>query len=417
MIDLLLRLFVKDYRNVKDDKVREKYGLLGSFFGLISNLLLFLAKIVIGAMMGLFSIIADSVNNLSDFGNNALSIFGIKVANKKPDMEHPFGHQRMEYIISLVISCVIIALGCIMIYQGGMDLVAFIRSMMESGKPVLSDIGYQEYVVTLIILSLAIFVKVLQSLLYYGLGKRIDSIQLKALGRDALNDVISTSTVIIGVIITYFTHYSVDFAFTIFVAILVIWSGIGILKQSAEILIGEKPSRETIHALVDLVLHHEGVLGIHDLTMHSYGQVLFAVIHVEVDAKKDVMVSHALCDTIERDAYEKLRINLTVHMDPILIDDPDTRKYKAAVLEAIQTFPEKLTMHDFRILSAPDYVNIIFDLVVPPDLDDDKGHEKIETYLGKQVHGFDGKALYFVIHYDDSISDFLFDSKEEKADV
>ena len=417
MTEILLKLFVKDYRNVQDAKVREKYGLLGSFFGLITNLILFVGKIVIGAMMGLFSIIADSVNNLSDFGNNALSIFGIKVAGKKPDLEHPFGHQRMEYIISLVISCVIIALGGVMLYQGIMDLVAFVESMQADGTPVLSEIGYHEYVITLSILSAAIFVKVLQSLLYYSLGKRIDSIQLKALGRDALNDVISTITVIIGVIITYFTDFNVDFAFTIFVSIMVIVSGIGILRQSADILIGEKPSKEKIQNLVHLILSHTEVLGIHDLTMHTYGQVIFAVIHVEVDAKEDVMKSHALCDGIEREVQKKLGINLTIHMDPILVDDPDTAKYRKAVETALKAFPKTLSMHDFRILSAPNYVNLIFDLVVPPEIDDEKGHEKIESYLKEKVTGFDGKTPYFVINFDDSISDFLYDTGEEKTDI
>ncbi|HIU69983.1 MAG TPA: cation transporter [Candidatus Enterosoma merdigallinarum] len=417
MTEILLKLFVKDYRNVQDAKVREKYGLLGSFFGLITNLILFVGKIVIGAMMGLFSIIADSVNNLSDFGNNALSIFGIKVAGKKPDLEHPFGHQRMEYIISLVISCVIIALGGVMLYQGIMDLVAFVGSMQADGTPVLSEIGYHEYVITLSILSAAIFVKVLQSLLYYSLGKRIDSIQLKALGRDALNDVISTTTVIIGVIITYFTDFNVDFAFTIFVSIMVIVSGIGILRQSADILIGEKPSKEKIQDLVHLILSHTEVLGIHDLTMHTYGQVIFAVIHVEVDAKEDVMKSHALCDGIEREVQKKLGINLTIHMDPILVDDPDTAKYRKAVETALKAFPKTLSMHDFRILSAPNYVNLIFDLVVPPEIDDEKGHEKIESYLKEKVTGFDGKTPYFVINFDDSISDFLYDTGEEKTDI
>ncbi len=417
MTEILLKLFVKDYRNVQDAKVREKYGLLGSFFGLITNLILFVGKIVIGAMMGLFSIIADSVNNLSDFGNNALSIFGIKVAGKKPDLEHPFGHQRMEYIISLVISCVIIALGGVMLYQGITDLVAFVGSMQADGTPVLSEIGYHEYVITLSILSAAIFVKVLQSLLYYSLGKRIDSIQLKALGRDALNDVISTTTVIIGVIITYFTDFNVDFAFTIFVSIMVIVSGIGILRQSADILIGEKPSKEKIQDLVHLILSHTEVLGIHDLTMHTYGQVIFAVIHVEVDAKEDVMKSHALCDGIEREVQKKLGINLTIHMDPILVDDPDTAKYRKAVETALKAFPKTLSMHDFRILSAPNYVNLIFDLVVPPEIDDEKGHEKIESYLKEKVTGFDGKTPYFVINFDDSISDFLYDTGEEKTDI
>lgn len=413
MVHLLLRLFVKNHENVKDPKVREKYGLLGSFFGLITNFLLFLGKIVIGILMGLYSIIADSVNNLSDFGNNALSIFGIKISGKKPDKEHPFGHQRMEYVISLVISCVIIALGVVMLYQGITDLIDFARSMIDTGKPLTSEIGYVEYVVTLSLLSAAIFVKVLQSLLYRSLGKRISSLQLLALAKDALNDVISTTTVIIGVVITYFTTYNVDWAFTIFVAILVIISGIGILKQAANILLGEKPDKECIQKLVDLIVSHDGVLGIHDLTMHSYGQSIFAVIHVEVDAKVDVMLSHALCDEIERDVQKKLKIYLTIHMDPILVDDPDTELYRKEVQKALSEYPLPLSMHDFRILSAPDFVNLIFDLVIPPELDNDKGKKEITAFLQEHVDG-KGKRIYLVIDFDDSISDFLLESEEAK---
>lgn len=411
MVNLLLRLFVKNHENVKDPVVREKYGLLGSFFGLITNFLLFLGKIVVGVLMGLYSIIADSVNNLSDFGNNALSIFGIKISGKKPDKEHPFGHQRMEYVISLVISCVILALGVVMLYQGITDLIAFSRSMIETGKPLTSEIGYVEYVVTLSLLSAAIFVKVLQSLLYRSLGKKIDSLQLIALAKDALNDVISTSTVIIGVLITYFTTYNVDWAFTIFVAILVIISGVGILKQATNILLGEKPSKECIHNLVTEILSHRGVLGIHDLTMHSYGQSIFAVIHVEVDARVDVMLSHALCDEIERDVQKKLGIYLTVHMDPILIDDPDTQLYHEEVKKALAAYDKPLAMHDFRILSAPEFVNLIFDLVIPPELDNDKGKGDITRFLQEHIDG-KGKRIYLVIDFDDSLSDFLFESDE-----
>lgn len=416
MVNLLLRLFVRDYADVKNPKVREKYGLLGSFFGLVTNLILFLGKIVVGILMGLYSIIADSVNNLSDFGNNALSIFGIKVSGKKPDKEHPFGHQRMEYVISLVISCVIIALGVVMLYQGVMDLIAFATSMAETGAPLQSSIGYVEYVVTLSLLSVAIFVKVLQSLLYRSLGKRIGSLQLLALAKDALNDVLSTTTVIIGVVITYFTTYNVDWAFTIFVAILVIISGVGILRQAANILLGEKPDKECIQSLVSLIVRHRGVLGIHDLTMHSYGQSIFAVIHVEVDAKVDVLLSHALCDEIEREAQKELGIYLTIHMDPILVDDPDTVFYRREVAQALQRFPKEITMHDFRILSAPDFVNLIFDLVIPPELDDAKGQEEIASFLRQRVQGDGKKKVYLVINFDDSLSDFLVDSDEEKAE-
>lgn len=413
MTDLLLRLFVKNYKDTQNAKVREKYGLLGSFFGLITNFLLFIAKIVIGLLMNLFSIIADSVNNLSDFGNNALSIFGFKISAKKADSDHPFGHQRMEYIISLVISCVIIALGCVMLYQGGVDLIAFIQSMQQTGKPVIQELSNTEFLATIIILGLAVLAKISQAFLYHSLGKRISSLQLKALSRDSLNDVIGTTLVIVGVLITKFTSYSVDCFFTIVVAVLVIISGIGILKQAADILIGKKADKELINKLIALIKAHKDALGMHDLTMHYYGQNIFAVIHVEVDAKKDILVSHSLCDEIEKEAFEKLNIHLTIHMDPILLDDPDTNKYRLLVSEAIASLPFKVTFHDFRIVSAREHVNLVFDVVVPSEYDDDKGKKEVEETILKYTDNKYGKKVYLAINFDDSSTDFLYGTGAE----
>lgn len=417
MTELLLKLFVKDYKNVESTEVRKQYGLLGSFFGLITNFIVFAAKIVIGAMLGLYSIIADSVNNLSDFGNNFLTIFGYKIYAKKADDEHPFGHQRMEYVISLVISCVVIALGVVMVYQGILDTIQFIKSMQQTGHPIIDDtFTYTSYIVTLCILSAAIFIKVMQGLVYRNLGKRINSLPMVAMFQDSRNDVIATSLVVVGVVVTWFTGYSVDCFFTIAIGILVIISGIGIMKDAINVLLGEKPDEELVKKLVALVSSHKDVYGMHDLTMHCYGSVIFAVLHLEVDAKTDVMVSHELCDTVEREAKAKLNINLTVHMDPILVNDPDTDKYKKAVEEALATYKEHISMHDFRILSAPSYVNIIFDLVLPTNLDNGLGRKQVRDEILKHTNNRYGKPTYLVIHYDDYITDFLQGTTAEKKD-
>jgi cation diffusion facilitator family transporter len=421
MTNLLLRLFVKDYRNTSDPQVRKRYGLLGSFFGLITNFLLFLVKIVIGVLFHLYSIIADSVNNLSDFGNNFLSIFGFKISAKEADADHPFGHQRMEYVISLVISCVIIALGVVMLYQGILDLVAFIQSIQSTGHPVVDDsfVGdsrYAAYVVTLTLLAVAVFTKVLQSLLYRSLGKRIHSMQLIALSKDSLNDVISTTLVIVGVIISWYTGYKVDCFFTISVAVLVILSGIGIMKEAVNILLGQKPDKELVNQLINLVMSQKGVLGMHDLTMHYYGNIIFAVVHVEVDSSQDIMKSHEICDVIEREAEGKLGIHLTVHMDPVLVNDPDTDKYRAAVEEALKAFRVPISMHDFRILTAPSYVNVIFDLVLPKELDNDDGHQEIRLFIQKYTDNRYGKPTYLVINFDNELTDFLSGTRAEKTD-
>lgn len=407
MAKILLKIFVKDYQQKENVIVREKCGLLASFVGLITNFILFASKIVLGVLLKLYSVVSDSINNLSDFGNNLLSIFGVKASAKPADKEHPYGHQRMEYIISLVIGCVIIALGAIMIYQGVSDLIGFIKSMISTGKPVEKDLSYLMYVVSLSILAVAITLKLLQAYVYFSFGKWIDSMQLKALGKDAVNDCISTSLVIVGLLITWFTGYDVDCFFTLVVAVLVILSGVGIMKEAINTLIGEMPSKKIVDEIVNLISEHKDALGMHDLSLHTYGKVIFGVIHIEVDASEDVMKSHELCDSIENEALERLQVNLTVHMDPILVNDPDTEKYKKLVEDALRSFDVTIHMHDFRILSASAFVNLIFDLVVPPDLDSETGHKLIEEKIMSLVDMKYDKKVHLVIHFDSQMTDFL----------
>ncbi len=410
---LLLKLFVKDYKNTKDLSVQKKYGLVASIFGLVTNFLLFISKIVIGIILGLYSLISDSVNNLSDFGNNALSVFGVKMTFKPADKEHPYGHQRTEYIISLIIGCVIIALGAIMAYQAVIDLISFIKSIIDTGAPSVREFSYPMYVTSLCLLSLAILVKVTQSSIYFSYGKAINSQQLKALGKDALNDCISTSLVIVGILISYFTKYDVDCFFTLFVAALVVISGIGIIKEAANSLLGEKPSEELIRSLVSLLLKHKGVLGVHDLSIHTYGQLVYGVIHVEVDAKNDVMASHELCDMLEKEAHSLLNINLTVHMDPVMKDDPDTEKYKVLIEEFIAKKDKNIHFHDFRIISGKENVNLVFDMILPDGKDKEEDRKQIKEELNKFIGDRYGKKVHIVINFDDAITDFLSGTEAE----
>ena len=411
---LLLKLFVKDYKNAKDPLVQKKYGFVASFFGLITNFLLFISKIIIGIILGLYSLISDSVNNLSDFGNNVLSIFGVKMTFKPADKEHPYGHQRTQYIISLIIGCVVIALGAIMAYQGVRDLIVFIESIVNNGTPTIRELSYPMFVISLCLLSLAILIKVTQSLIYFSYGKAINSQQLKALGKDALNDCISTSLVIVGILVSHFTKYDVDCFFTLLVAILVIFSGIGIIKEAANSLVGEKPSEDIVHSLVNLLLNHDGVLGVHDLELHTYGQVVFGVIHVEVDAKKDVMMSHELCDLLEKEAFSSLNIHLTIHMDPILIDDPDTEKYKSLIEEFVLKTNKDIHFHDFRIVSGEANVNLVFDMILPDEMDNEKERNKIKEDLYNFINNRYGKTVHIIVNFDDAITDFLSGTKAEK---
>ena len=415
MTELLLKIFVKNYQDVKDPKVRKAYGLLGSYFGLITNLLLFFAKIVIGLLLGLYSIVADSVNNLSDFGNNLLSIIGVKVSAKPADKEHPYGHQRIEYIMSLIIACVIIALAVVMFYQGVLDTITFFQAIASTGKPPVETLDYTMYVTSLSILATAIFFKMMQSSLYFGLGKRSNNMELVALGKDARNDVIATSTVIIGILITWFTGFDVDCFFTLFVSVLVTLSGISIMKGAITVLIGQEPDKKLVDNIINLVHTHKDALGMHDLSLHYYGNVVYGVIHIEVDSRQDIFVSHELCDTIEREAYEQLGIHLTVHMDPVKVNDPETEEYKQLINKGLADYPVKnITMHDFRIVNGPDQVNIVFDLVIPEEINNNDDREKLREFLTKYTDEKYGKRTSLVIHFDSNITDFLYGTSAEK---
>lgn len=420
MLDLLLKLFVKDYQHTEKREVRERYGLFGSFFGLVTNLILFVAKIITGIVLSMPSILADAVNNMSDFGNNFLSIFGFRLSSKGADSEHPFGHQRIEYIISIVIACVIIGLGMVMLFEGFTSFVGFVQSIRNSGAPEKDSIFLKEggknlrlFVITIIILSLSVLMKFLQSLMYHVLGKKIDSLQLEALSKDSRNDVLSTILVLVGVIITWFTGYNVDCFFTLLVSILVILSGIGIIKEASCILIGSKPDEELIKNIADFVSSQKGIYGIHDLVMHTYGQAIYASMHVEVDGSKTVYEAHEQIDIIEREILGKFNVNITLHMDPTFVDNPDVMKYKEAVLKGIREVSPDISMHDFRIIPAKTFDNLVFDLVVPKNLNDDKGHKLIREKIQSYTKGLFGKATYLLIGFDDSASDFLSGIKEQ----
>lgn len=363
MIEILLKIFVPNYKNVKNNKVRTSYGILGSSIGFISNLILVIMKLIIGFITLNVSIIADAINNLSDFFSCILNIVGCRLAGKPADKEHPYGHERIEYIISLIISVVIMALAINIIYQGVMNII-------NPGEKLTSF-----PLVSFIILAVAAFVKLFQSLCYYALGKRISSISLMALGADARNDIISTIGVIIGLVISYYTGFTqVDGIIAILVGLFILYSGFSLLKETSDILIGEKPSDELVNKLVKLVKAHKGVLGIHDLEIHSYGpDKIFASIHVEVDGDVNVFASHEMIDGIEKEVNAKLGVNLVVHMDPINVHDPELAKVKASLTSIVKDISNKLSFHDLRLVNGKNCTNVIFDLVIPNDL---KNNEK-----------------------------------------
>ncbi len=397
MINLLVKCFVKDYQNTKSSTVRQRYGLLGSFFGVISNFILFVIKIVVGFIFFSMSIISDALNNLTDFANCFISIFGFKMAKKPADEDHPYGHARMEYITSLIISFVVIGLGILTLSESIKDVINHIGNFSEG------VLGLKELIITCSLLAFAVLVKVMQSLLYYNFYHRINSMTFKAVGADARNDTIATMLSIIGLIIGYFTKVNIDGYIGILISLFVIYSGIMLTKDNIKILLGEKIEKATIVAMVDKIKSFDGVYGVHDLEVHCYGvDNIYSSVHVEVNAKEDIMKTHDMIDNIERVIRQEFNIHLVIHMDPILEDDEDTHKLKELVNKCLLEIDSDLSIHDFRIVKGPTHTNAVFDLLLNSKWQNKKS--ELSTQLRNKVNE-EINNVFLVINFDDVYSD------------
>lgn len=353
MKKLLLKLFIKNYQDTENPNVRSAYGKLSGIFGIITNLFLCTIKIITGLLASSVSILADGINNLSDAGASIVTFVGFKLSNKPADEDHPFGHERMEYLSGMIVSIIILIIG-------GSLLIDSVKKLIIPSDMTIS-------IITILILIISIVIKCLQAIFYYSMGKDIQSMTLKATSVDSLNDCISTTAVVIGLVIFELTSFSrIDGIIGLFVAGFILFSGVKLLKETTNPLIGVMPSKEEIDKIVNKIKSYEGVLGIHDLVIHSYGpSKTFVTVHVEVDSKIDVMLSHDMIDNIELDFKKSDNIDLVIHMDPIDIHDEETQKIKALVQKVIKEFDDSLTFHDFRIVKGVTHTNVLFDVVMP----------------------------------------------------
>ena len=351
---LLLKIFVKDYKNTDSESVREAYGKLSGIVGIILNLLIAAAKIVVGAITGVISVLADGLNNLSDCGGNAVSFIGFKMAGKPADKEHPYGHQRVEYVASLAVSFIILAVA--------------IELAIESVKKIISPSSTQFSVVTLSILGASILIKLWMFFFNRKLGKAISSDVLKATALDSITDCLATAAVITAFVISHYTGVNLDGYMGCLVAIIVAIAGIGLLRKTVSRIVGQAPDKSMLKDIKDRILSYEGVMGIHDLAVHSYGHSKFyATAHVEVDAATSIMDAHELADTIEQDFISNTNIILVVHIDPIVLDDPETNDYHEAVCKIVCDICPDYNVHDFRAVKAGQSVKLIFDVGIPFD--------------------------------------------------
>lgn len=376
MTNFLIKLFVKDYTNTSDSKVRIKYGNFASVTGIICNFLLCVIKMIIGILFNSVAIIADSVNNLTDAANSAITLIGFVFSGKPADKDHPYGHARYEYIACLLVSFIILILG----------LSLLKTSFVKIFKPESVTANY----ITLAVLLIAILFKFWMSIFYRKIGKKINSNVLIANSVDSLNDVVSTSVVLITTIIAMFTDFNLDGIAGCLVSLLIIWSGIGILKDTFDDLIGTTPEPELINNIISKLKSYEDVMGIHDLVVHSYGPGnYFATVHVEIPSYADILVSHDMIDNIERDFLNELGINLVIHLDPIVTDDNETNEVKGVVLDIIKTISEELSIHDFRMVKGETHTNLIFDVLTPVDYKQ-KDSDLIEQ-INCEIKKFDNK--------------------------
>lgn len=379
-MNILPRIFVKNYKNTNDAKVRFAYGNMCGIVGIISNIIICIIKIVVGILVASISIIADGINNLADAGSSVLTLVGFKIASKPSDREHPFGHERMEYITGLIVALVIIGIGLLLLESSITKLIN--QEVMSYTKPMA--------IITIVILSIAIIVKFWQSLFYRKYGKLIDSTTLLATSRDSLNDVISTLAVLIATIISVFYENTwIDGTMGIIVSLFIMYSGIGLVKETISPLLGEVPSPEFISSIKSKVMAYDGVLGTHDLVIHSYGpKKVFITLHVEVNSKIDVNISHDMIDNIEAD-FRRDGINMVIHMDPVDIEDPEIKVLREKLPTILQSIDSKLLFHDLRIVKGVTHTNVLFDLVM--NWESELTEEDIEKQVSENLKKINDK--------------------------
>ena len=395
MVNIFRKLFIKNYDDVNNPKVREAHGKLATIVGIISNLLLFAAKFLIGFFAGSIAIMGDSFNNLSDMGSSSVTLLGIHMANKPADEDHPYGHERIEYISSLFVSIFIIIIGFELITE---SITNFI-----DGLDNYKAMNYSW--VTIIVLVISILIKLWQGLFNKKVGKLINSLPLEATSSDSINDAISTSTILIATIISmicpqiilFGKNISLDSLMGIGVAIFILISGVKLIFETINPLIGVGPDSEFVKKIIVDIEAFEGVLGIHDVICHMYGPTTcFMSVHVEVDCRSDINTSHDLIDNIERIIKEKHHIELVIHMDPIDIHSEDVKQYREIVGNILSGYCKNITFHDFRIVKGETHTNVIFDCVIPFDMKDNK--DEIKKMLQSELSKLG--EIFVVINFD-----------------
>lgn len=370
MITLLARLFIRDRDKVTDARVRRAYGMLCSLTGIGLNILLFLGKYLAGQLSGSIAMTADAFNNLSDAGSSVITLLGFRMAAKKPDPGHPFGHGRIEYLSGVAVSLIIVVVGV----QLGLESI----NKIISPEPV--DAG----LLPMLVLVASICVKGYMFAYNRGIGRKINSPGMSATALDSLSDCIATGVVLISMLLARFADVNIDGWGGAAVAVFIIFSGFKAAKETLSPLLGNPPDPQLVRDITDIVMSHPEVLNVHDLIVHDYGPGrLMISLHAEVPGDGDIYALHDAIDTAEYELQQKLGCSAVIHMDPVSPDGTKTAHMREELAEAAKAIDPRLSIHDFRIVDGPTHTNVIFDAVLPNDspVTEDEAKAQLETIV------------------------------------
>ena len=385
MTKLLLRLFVKNYQDSGSPQVRTQVGSLAGFVGIGCNLLLCAMKLLVGMLAGSVSITADALNNLSDASGSIVTLIGFRVAGKPADEHHPYGHARAEYLSALGVAALIFFIGFELVKSS-------VQKILHPEPVMLSS-------VTVAVLLASIAVKLWMALFNRRLGKYIDSSALMATSADSRNDCIATGAVLTAALVEQFLELRVDGWFGLGVAAFILWSGWNLARDTVSTLLGESADPTLRAKILDYIASCPEVLGYHDLMVHDYGPGRqFASLHVEMDYRADPLKCHALIDDMERECQRSHNIQLVIHYDPVVTDDPELQRLKERCQALLQQQDARLTLHDFRMIQGQRHMNLVFDVALPSDLRQQQ--RQIRNELECALSREENRVYHVIIHYD-----------------
>ncbi|HIZ13745.1 MAG TPA: cation diffusion facilitator family transporter [Candidatus Mediterraneibacter stercorigallinarum] len=387
MTEFLVKHFIKDYKDVEKISVRTAYGVLASIVGIFCNVFLFIVKFVVGLVLHSVSVTADAFNNLSDAGSSIISFVGVKMAEKPADKDHPFGHGRIEYIAALIVSFLVLEVG-----------FTFLKdSFGKIWNP--EELNFQT--VSVIILLLSVAVKLWLGLFNRKLGEKINSKVMMAVFTDSMGDVVTTGATILSILFFGLTGINIDGIVGAGVALVVMWAGIGIARDTLEPLIGEAIDPEVYEQIKKFVESYDGIEGTHDLIVHNYGPGRsMASIHAEVPNDVDIEQSHEIIDRIEREAAKQMGLFLVIHMDPVEMKDERVLRIRKQVEQILEELDPSCSIHDFRVVHGEAQSNLIFDMVIPIDYDE-KTRDELPLRLAERIKNVDSRyECVITVDYD-----------------